>query len=75
MNKYIICALPQFHTYVSFLCLFFIFFISGVMLHLLLLPFFSKCFPFPPFSVHVPHLPCWSHLFPKDCKCDEWRYH
>lgn len=39
------------------------------------LPFFSKCFPFPPVSVHVPHLPCWSHLFPKDYKCNEWRYH
>lgn len=43
---------------------YFIFLISGMVLHLLLLPFFSKCFSACwSFFLLLPHFPCWSHLF------------
>lgn len=55
---------------------YFIFLISGMVLHLLLLPFFSKCFSACwSFFLLLPHFPCWSHLFSKDYKCDDLRHH
>lgn len=69
-----ICVIPlaQFCPFVWFLWVVF----SSMVLYLVLLRFFTKCFELVSWSLFllflciVLHLPSWSHLFPKNNKCD-----